>query len=118
MWPKFAFDLPLIRQRQTLVHKNMLRKPFPGDKLFQLKATHGMPLENSLDILLNQQRVKIDWVGFVVEARKNGWWDFQILEAVENALVDAIVPRTVTSCILTGIKCYIYNNRHPAMEQK
>lgn len=109
--------LPVKRIRQVEVHKSMLSKLFPGAKLFQLKATHGMPLENSLDILLNQKRVRVDWVGFVEEARKNGWWDFQTLEAVENALVDATIPRTVTACILSGIKCYISRNRHPAMEQ-
>lgn len=113
----YVISAPLKRQRSFQIHKSVLVKPFPGDKLFQLKATHGMPLENSLDILINQHRVKIDWCGFIDEARKNGWWDFQTLEAVENALVDATIPRTVVGCILTGIKCYMLTKRHPAMEQ-
>lgn len=91
---------------------------YPGAKLFQLKATHGLPLENSLDILLNQKRVRVDWVGFVDEARKNEWWDFQTLEAVENALVDATIQRTVSACILNGLKFYMLQSPHPAMEQK
>ncbi|MNF14802.1 hypothetical protein D3C80_2171530 [compost metagenome] len=67
---------------------------------------------------MNQQSMKIDWVGFVDEARKNEWWDFQTLEVVENALVDALIPRNIVTGILTGIKHYMFNNRHPAMEQK
>ena len=111
-------NAPVRRQRSVMVHKSMLKKPFPGDKLFQLKATHGMPLENSLDILMNQQSLKIDWVGFIEEARKNEWWDFQIIEAVEQALVDATIDRHSCDQILKRMRAYMLTNRHPAMEQK
>ena len=96
----------------------MLKKPFPGDKLFQLKATHGMPLENALDILINQHSMKIDWVGFVDEARKNEWWDFQTLDVVENALSESTVARDIAVNVVIGIKRYMLQQPHPAMEQK
>lgn len=111
-------NAPVRRQRSFEIHKSMLKKPFPGDKLFQLKATHGVPLENSLDILMNQQSMKIDWVGFVNEARKNEWWDFQIIEVVEQALTDATVDQLHIGHILGRMRYYMLVNRHPAMEQK
>jgi len=111
-------NTPVRRQRSVMVHKSMLKKPFPGAKLFQLKATHGIPLENSLDLLMNQQSLKIDWVGFIDEARKNEWWDFQIVEAVEQAMVEAVVERRVIEAILLRMRVYMLDNRHPAMEQK
>lgn len=114
----FIATLPVRRQHPKLIHKSMLKKPFPGDKLFQLKATHGMPLENSLDILMNQQSLKIDWVGFIDEARKNQWWDFQTIEAVEQALVDATVDRLHIEHILARMRAYMLIKRHPAMEHK
>lgn len=61
---------------------------FPGDRLFQLRATHGLPLDSALD-MIQEARLAVDWVGFMTEARKNGWYDFQTLEAIENALKDA-----------------------------
>jgi alanyl-tRNA synthetase len=96
----------------------MSNKIFPGAKLFQLKATHGMPLENALDILINQHSLKIDWVGFVDEARKNEWWDFQTLEAVENALIESTVNRDIVVNTVIGLKRYMLQQPHPAMEQK
>jgi alanyl-tRNA synthetase len=94
------------------------KSPYSGAKLFQLKATHGMPLENALDILLNQHSMKVDWVGFVDEARKNEWWDFQTLDVVENALSESTVDRNTTAHIIDGIKRYMLQQPHPAMEQK
>lgn len=82
---------------------------FPGDKLFQLKATHGTPLDVSLEIIMGQNALAVDWVGFITEARKNGWWDFQTVAAVEEALCDVTNP-TVTINIMQRLKAWILEN--------
>lgn len=83
---------------------------FPGKRLFELKATHGVPLETSVDLIINDHRRVVDWCGFVDEARKNGWWDFQTLEAITNALGDADVPHALRDGIIPRVKLYMLKN--------
>jgi len=80
---------------------------YPGAKLFQLKATHGLPLENAVDTILNRAKIVIDWEGFIDEARKNGWYDFQTIENIENALVDADVLKDTREQIIQRCKHYV-----------
>lgn len=84
-------------------------KLFPGDKLFQLKATHGIPLEISLENLTRRSMV-VDWVGFINEARLSGWYDFQTLEVIQNALAD-VFDRDYREAITLRLKRYILS--HP-----
>ena len=86
---------------------------FCGAKLFQLKATHGLPLGDAVRRIIVQGGLRIDWVGFVVEARQNGWYDFQTVQEVTEALEDADVPRVFAKGILLRLKCYIQNNPLP-----
>jgi hypothetical protein len=86
---------------------------YPGAKLFQLKATHGLPLENAVDTIINRAKLVIDWEGFIDEARKNGWYDFQTIENIEQALVDADIPKDTREKIIQGCKHYILANILP-----
>lgn len=87
--------------------------PYSGAKLFQLKATHGLPLENAVDTIINRAKLAIDWEGFIEEARKNGWYDFQTIENIEQALVDADILKDTREKIIQGCKHYILANILP-----
>lgn len=107
---------PIRRQRQIQFHKGMLVTPFSGAKLFHLKATHGLPLEVAIDMIMNTNGLKIDWPGFIDTARQNDWWDFQIVEAVELALQDGLIEPRLIRGIVTRVKDHILKNKHPKME--
>lgn len=84
-------------------------KLFPGDKLFQLKATHGIPLEISLENLTRASMV-VEWELFIKEARTSGWYDFQTLEVIQNALED-VFDRDTQEAVILRIKRFIMS--HP-----
>ncbi|HXU93370.1 MAG TPA: hypothetical protein VFP33_06910 [Gallionella sp.] len=84
-----------------------------GKWVFDLKATHGLPLDFALDRIINEKNLAIEWVGFIEEARRNKWWDFQTLEVITHAMQDAMLPRDMQSAILDQFKLYVLNNPHP-----
>ena len=55
---------------------------FPGEYLFRLKSEMGLPLDFSVQRVLDQPNTHIEWVSFIDTARKNGWWDFQIYDTL------------------------------------
>lgn len=79
---------------------------FPGERLFQLKATYGLPMEDAVMEIRNKG-MTINWAGFVDEARKNQWWDFQTLEVIEQTLTDTLYDRHDIQKILYGVKCHM-----------
>lgn len=88
---------------------------FPGDKAFEMKATHGVPLDIVFDQIINVNGLILDWSAFIGAARRNGWWDYQTIEAVETGLTDAgIAPNTIKE-IVTRMRLYMMTFRHPAM---
>lgn len=80
---------------------------FCGAALFRLKAERGFPLDFAIDRIMNAEGLAIGWAGFVDEARRCGWWDFQTVEAVEHALADAAVARDVARAIVLRVKAYV-----------
>lgn len=86
---------------------------FPGDKLFDLKAAHGMPLDFALDRIINEGGFAVDWVGFVDTARLNGWWDFQTYKSICSSMEDAMLPRTTQAGIKERLRLYILSKPHP-----
>lgn len=78
-----------------------------GSEVFKLKATHGLPLDFAVDRIINQGGHAIAWAGFVDEARRNGWWDFQTLQCVEEGLFDAEVPKDMQRAICLRLKAYM-----------
>ena len=80
---------------------------FPGETLFHLKATNGLPLDFAIDSIMNTERRAIDWPGFIEAARSNGWFDFQTFETLQNTLADACVPLLHRNAIIAGFKRYV-----------
>lgn len=83
---------------------------FSGHKLFDLKATHGMPLGPAIDRIINAEGLTVTWGDFLSTARSNGWYDFQTIEAVESGLDDAGVDRATRDEILKRFKVLIMRN--------
>ena len=81
-----------------------------GEAVFKLKATHGLPLDFALDRIVNEGGHAIAWVGFVEEARRNGWWDFQTLQVIEEGMEDAQLPRDMQKAIKDRLKVYMLAN--------
>lgn len=83
---------------------------YSGDKLFNLKATHGVPLDVSLSALLDKN-IRVNWVEFIDTARLNKWWDYQTLEAITDALEDAGYVRNDIHNITLRVKKYMMTNK-------
>lgn len=79
---------------------------FSGKKLFELRATHGLPLDFALDSILPQMMV--DWPGYIEAARENGRWDFQTLGEITHALIDQ--PAGYRAAVIAGFKNYVMAN--------
>jgi alanyl-tRNA synthetase len=88
---------------------------FRGDVLFDMKATHGFPLDFALDRIINEHDMAVDWVAFIEAARRNGWWDFQIYDLVSHAMQDASIPKKTQDAICSRIKLYVLSYPHPRM---
>jgi len=86
---------------------------FPGDKLFQLKATHGLPLDVSLNEIIVKRKMRVDWIAFITAARADGRWDFQTLPDIETGLLDAGVERDAVEEIMERCKQWVIYNTHP-----
>ena len=80
---------------------------FRGDVLFEMKATHGFPLDFSLDKIINERGYAVDWVAFIETARRNKWWDFQTYEVICHAMEDAMLPKTMQAEIKVRFKAYV-----------
>lgn len=93
-----------------------MRKLFPGETLFNLKATHGLPLDIALGRILITERIMISWDGYINEARRNNRWDFQIYEEIATALQDAVIPKGTARAILRRVRTYMM--RHPLIKDK
>lgn len=83
---------------------------FPGDKLFELYATHGLPLDAAINRVMLIERRGITWDKFIEQARKNNRWDFQILDMMENGLMDGCVDKHEIEGILQRAKLYMLQN--------
>ena len=88
---------------------------FPGDLLFDLKATHGLPLEFALDKIIVQEGCAVDWVGFIEAARRNDWWDFRTYETVCHGMADAQLSEDMQQGIRHGFQRYVLSCPHPKM---
>ena len=85
-----------------------------GRILFTLKDTHGFPLSASFEECARRGYV-IDWCGIIEEARRRGWWDFQVIEEIENAFADSQAFAAQRKIIMDRIKQYVLTFRHPGM---
>lgn len=83
---------------------------FSGKTVFELKATHGLPLDVAVDRIIVQNNMAINWPEFICAARKNLRWDFQTISDIENALIDADVNRSDVAEIVTRCKMWVMQN--------
>lgn len=79
----------------------------PGEIAYRLKAERGLPLDITIDVIMGQQGTRIEWPGFIDAARRNGWFDFQILLEIEHALQDAATAREVAAAIMDRCRYYV-----------
>ena len=86
-----------------------------GDWLFELKATHGLPLDIAIDEIINNYQYVINWPQFIEAARRNKWWDFKTFDEISYSLVDADIDKQTQKCILDRCKLYIMAHPHPMM---
>lgn len=95
---------------------NTISPLFDGKTLFNLKATHGLPLDFALDQIINKRGLMVEWPGFVKAARENGWWDFQIMESIKHAMQDAELSKHMQMGIEHRLMAWILANPHPEMK--
>lgn len=85
----------------------MMTNIFPGDILFKLRSTNGLPLDISLNRIIVKEKMTISWIDFIEEARKNKWWDFKIYDVISYGLYDALVDKDIIRNILIRIQYYM-----------
>ena len=85
-------------------------KVFPGNVLFNFKATNGFPLDLAIHRIIAEAGLAIGWVDFIEAARSNKWYDFQTYEVVSHALEDAMLPKDYIEEVKKRFKLYISKN--------
>lgn len=90
---------------------------FSGAKLFELKATRGLPIDFALD-RIREKGLTVDWIGFFDAARRNGWWDFQTHQVIQHGIDDAGLPEQERESIVAAFKRYVLTNPHPALARQ
>jgi alanyl-tRNA synthetase len=89
-------------------------KLYSGRKLFRMKDEQGLPLDFALAQIIDAG-LAVDWPEFIETARESKWWDFQTIDAMEHALIDA-AGKDYAHQVLLRAKLYILKNPHPAMK--
>lgn len=89
-------------------------KMFSGAVLFELKATHGIPWDITLQNVISKGYT-VNWPEFIECARKNKWWDFQTMDAITFVLQDVIENKEEVQEIISRMKLYILTNPHPEL---
>lgn len=57
----------------------------------------------------------IEWPSFIEEARRCGWYDFQIYAQLQAALADADVGDDYATGVMQRFKKYVIENPHPCL---
>jgi len=61
---------------------------FPGEQLFKLYDTHGLPIMMSL-ILIKEKGMLVDWSGYFAATKRAGWSDKKALALAKEASIDS-----------------------------
>lgn len=110
-------DSPSLLDKKIVRLTEDGKRIFPGDDLFKLKATHGLPLDFALDKIINEFGMAVSWVEFIEEARRCGWWDFQTFDEIDHSMADAMIPREMQTAIKQRFRMYVVTNKHPSMPE-
>ena len=90
------------KKKNKIVDNGVLNGAF----LFDIKDTHGLPIDMTLDICISKGIKVINWPQFIERARECGWWDFQTYAELQAMLLD--IPSK--QAILNGFKNYVLAN--------
>jgi alanyl-tRNA synthetase len=62
-----------------------------GEFVFKLMDTHGCPLDMMIDVVDSKEdKIEIDWVGFIRQGWEQGWLTFQIYEKIKNSYGESL----------------------------
>jgi alanyl-tRNA synthetase len=70
----------------------------PGNEVFILHDTHGIPLEVSLGILI-ERRWTIEWPTFIISALNHGWSKKNIINKIRYACNESGYGKGYFRCI-------------------
>lgn len=82
----------------------------PGETLFDLKAEKGLPLDFSLAVILDRG-FRVEFPSFIQKARACGWYDFQTIKAIQEAMTDACIDRVYAAGVIERAKLFML--KHP-----
>lgn len=91
-----------------------LKGVFPGEYIFKLKDTMGLPLDFSVSNVLSRGYV-IDWVSYIEEARNQFRWDYQTFEDLKYLRSELSEYRDYFDDVIKRFKCYVVKNVHPML---
>lgn len=87
---------------------------FPGKDVFRLKDEVGLPFAIAFGECVKND-LMIDWVGLLEEARAKGWWDYQTIEAIDEAFADSQAWPDKRGEIMRRIRAYVVLRPHPGL---
>lgn len=82
------------------------RKFIPGALVFKMKATHGVPVTETLAVT-SQKGCSVEWASFVDAALKDGWLGKQILSTIESSLREACFDHGYIDGVIARTKLYL-----------
>lgn len=80
--------------------------PFPGDKIFYLKDTEGVPFA-LLFMMVEQEKTVPSWDKLIEAARSAGWYDYQIYDSIVEGLNDSQCWPGLRAGIIHRLKQYL-----------
>lgn len=89
---------------------------FPGNHVFDLADTMGLPLEFAVDRIF-EAGLAISWVDFIERARAVGRWDFQTHDQLLMLRTELSEHRDTIDQIIARFKVYVVKNPHPRLSK-
>ena len=108
------FDISILDAKHPIIALDGAHW-YNGAHLFELSATHGLPLCMALDKLGDMQ---IFWPAYIERARNNNRWDYQIYEDIEHGITDAEWPKKTIDDILDRVRLYCLKYPTPLREKE
>ena len=85
-----------------------------GWDIFKLKDETGFPFSMAF-ATCEKEGMVIDWIGLIEAAREAGWWDFQTIEAIQEAFTDSQAYAGSRGEIMKRIMAYMMAHPHPGL---
>lgn len=90
-----------------------------GSRVFKMRDEQGMPLDQVFDIIINEKKMMVDWLGFLASAKIAGWKWSKILGDIKYGLRDANVEKDMSETIIKRIEALeeIYNKPEKTLKK-